>query len=295
MMYIAASHTKTIGSYLGDVLLMIRVAWEWWWAQEGVNEGIILSLHEQEKELNPFWERFIKTTSATVHYDNFPPNYDAWKTVMEDRRRKRRVNSLSFDTYKELYPRIRGGERQHAICSSERGLGKHNLFGYYWYGQESYIPRIIMGFGPGLIATPSVRSHEHRIFVAPEEKCQGNAIFTHDFWNQVLRELVHIAPLTVNTRTPDRYVQSPDIRYVYPQISELMPILAAHPLILSGNTGIGWAAGAVGTPIIACESPHMLLSEYSYRKCGHSTLLDVLENPDVNLFLQIVNGYWQQL
>jgi len=290
-MYIAASPTKRGGHYLGDVLLEIRLAWEWWRREPA--DHVILSLHSDGKELNFLWDAFIETVKPTIVWDSFDPSdHKTYWNIFDERRKTRQVDGLHFDIYKELYLRIDGGARQHALCGLERGLNKRNILEYYWFGQESHQPGGVVGFGPGIIKTPRVQ-RQPRIFIAPHEKCYGNRVFTLDFWREVVRQLAnHGIPITINTQSPDLFIHGKNIECSFEPYQTLVEQLAGHILVACGNTGIGWAAGAVGVPVIACESPDMFFWEFSYRRTGLATLVDTIAYPDASWCARRILDEW---
>lgn len=125
------------------------------------------------------------------------------------------------------------------------------------------------------------------MFVAPHEKCHGNALFTHAFWEQVILGLtqagVHV---TLNDdRGFMQYAQGPLLTRTYFPFRQLVEQVASQRLVLAGNNGVGWLTGALGTPFLALER-NAILAEYSFAKCGLTSLIDAIDEPDP---LRVVN------
>ena len=139
------------------------------------SEHILLSLHDDDP-LNFLWKRFIHENLVTVIHDRWDKTCKHQQyEIFGQRRNSRIVKGISVDIYKELYPRLDGGDRQHILCGEERGLGRRNIFEYYYYGQESFIehPTGTTTFGDDIIDVPDVQRLTSRsVFLAPHEKCQ---------------------------------------------------------------------------------------------------------------------------
>lgn len=278
-MYIAYNGAIPRGYFLGDVCSCIKTAWTW--AETEPYDRILLSLHS-----DPFthlWWRFIREHEVTVLWDHWPPGdqrkqYD----VFDARRETRVVHDHSFDVYKELYPRMDGGLRQTALCGGEKGLGKKNIFEYYYFGQESYRrnPGSTRSYGRGIIDMPPWRPPaEPSVFVAPWEKCHGNRVFTIEMWQEVIERLV-LAGVQV-TLNDNRGIQVPEgVRRVFPGPDEIAAEICNHSVVASGNAGIGWLAGAGGYPIVTCERGDMMLSEYSFERSGFESVKAYVYEPD---------------
>lgn len=211
-MYIACNNTMPRGYFLGDILTVIKAAWMF--VENEPHDHVVLSLHDREP-LNFLWYRFIVDNLVTVVRDRWDQgNRDSQYAAFGERLASRRVKGIPFDTYKELYPRLDGGARQSILCGRENGIGRKNIFCYYYFGQQSWRDEPVGDetFGPGVIEQPQVaRMTARSVLVAPHEKCHGNALFTHTFWEQVVRGLtqaeVHV---TVNDdRGFMRYAEGP--------------------------------------------------------------------------------------
>jgi hypothetical protein len=291
-MYIAANNCLERGYFLGDVLVLCKVAWLF--VRNEPHDQIILSLHAHDPR-NWVWSRFIRENHATVVYDDWPKGpkeiqYSQWA----QRRSTRLVSSIPFDTYKELYLRPDGGDRQGFLCGAERGLGRRNIFEYYYFGQETHAesPHSSTSFGTDLIDVPQVARRTDRcVFIAPHEKCQGNRVFTHAFWRELVRTLLakDIAAVLNDEGRFCREIESPVLSYDFAPLESIAETIAGHRLVLCGNTGIGWVAGAVGTPLIACErTDAMVFGEYSFQKCHVESLRAVIAEPSVEQAMHAV-------
>jgi hypothetical protein len=134
--YIACNNCRERGYFLGDVLGMIKVAWLW--AENERYDKYLLSVHRSEP-LNFLWQRFVRENNVEVLYDDWP-KFNKRRQYEEFGRRfnERAVHGRPFDVYKELYPRVEGHDRQHILCGRENGLGRANIFEYYYYGQQVF-------------------------------------------------------------------------------------------------------------------------------------------------------------
>lgn len=127
-MYIACNNTMPRGYFLGDILTVIKAAWMF--VENEPHDHVVLSLHDREP-LNFLWDKFIADNLVTVIYDRWDQgNRDAQFAAFGERLTSRRVKDIPFDTYKELYPRLDGGARQHILCGRENGIGRKNIFSY---------------------------------------------------------------------------------------------------------------------------------------------------------------------
>ncbi len=283
-MYIAANNCRERGYYLGDVLTVIKTAWMF--VENEPHEQVVLSLNDRDV-LNFLWDRFIAENCVTVMHDRWEhSNKDAQYRMWGERLWNRRVKGLSFDTYKELYPRLDGGDRQRFLCGRENGLGRKNIFCYYYFGQQSWLdePTHDATFGPGVIDFPLVpKVHERQVFVAPHEKCHGNAVFTYAFWEGVIRGLLaaRVRVELNDDRGFLRDLEGPLLTRTFLPFRELVRRVAEQRLVVAGNNGIGWLAGAVGTPLLALER-NQHLAEYEFRRCGVRSLVESINQPGVD-------------
>ena len=292
----AVNNSLQRGYCLGDVLGIIKTAKVM--IENERPEHILLSLHDDDP-LNFLWERFVRENLVTVIHDRWDKaSKHQQYEIFGQRRASRTVKGISFDIYKELYPRLDGGDRQHILCGKERGLGRRNIFEYYYYGQESFIeyPTGTTTFGDDVIDVPDVQQLTSRsVFLAPHEKCQGNRIFTLPFWQSVTRKLLHAGFIVIvndqGTFFPECHHS--DLIRTFKCFPKLIRQIAEQQLVVCGNTGIGWVAAATNTPFIALERD-MIFSEYSFEKCGCQSLIGAIDTPDPNLVTQRIIAYFEQ-
>ena len=284
-MYIGANNRVERGYFLGDVLTLCKTAWLF--IQNEPVDHVVLSLHANDP-LNWIWTRFIKENCVTVVHDDWQKSDQASQyRVLDQRREDRAVKSIPFQVYKELYPRLDGGYRQGVLCGKENGIGRRNIFEYMYYGQETCdeSPKGTCVFGADVIDVPSVdRRTDRSVFLAPHEKCQYNKVFTLSFWEQVVKSLLdrNISVVLNDKGGFCKHIDSPLLTWRFEPLRSLAECVASQRLVLCGNTGIGWLAGATGTPLIACERD-MLFAEYSFAASGVQSLVTVIHvpNPDV--------------
>ncbi|MBS3821601.1 MAG: hypothetical protein KGY81_07555 [Phycisphaerae bacterium] len=288
-MYLAASHTLHRGYYLGDVIILVKVATMF--AETHPHDYYVLSLMVDDP-LNFLWEKFVSDYNVTIIWDDWDRGNKKVQYGHFDRRHLRGcIGEQHFDTYRELYPRLDGSDRQNVLAGGETGLGRANIFEYYYYGQLGWDgfpePRDSRTFGRGIIEMPPHRPIDRSlVYIAPWEKCQGNGTFTHDFWRSVVYTLLDAGlSVTLNDNrglmppgTEDQY--DGRLHRVFPPFHELPGIMSRHTCTACGNTGIGWVAGAGEYPLVACESNQMIFPEYSFEKCGVRSLRHVQREPD---------------
>lgn len=304
VMYIACDNCMERGYFLGDVIVCCRVAHLF--VENENPDGVILSIHEIDR-LNFIWDSFVERFNVLLvqdrwHKGNGPygvdhkGDFEAQYENFDKRRKERVVEGLHFETYKELYPRLDGGNRQQVLCGSERGIGRANIFEYYYYGQESFKENPIgtRNFGPTNIRWDEcVAGSRGEIYLAPHEKCQGNKHFTHKFWDTVGRALLEEGfQVTVNDQGNfmPGCESNPKFRRVFPDFPELFTEIQGHSLVLTGNCGVGWVAAATGTPFIACEKD-LNFVEYSYEKCGCESLVETIDQPDPDRMVRAVKDW----
>jgi hypothetical protein len=283
-MYLACNNTLARGYCLGDTITIIQVAW--CMVANEPHDHYILSLHDDEP-LNFLWERFVRQNKVKVVIDDWPKGDQFTQYREFDQRRQcMTVHGHKYDTHKELYPRLDGAGRQGALCGHEAGLGRANVIEYYYFGQHTcnFDPCFTRAFGRGIIDCPKWnRPQTPSVFIAPWEKCQGNAVFTGQFWHTVVSQILE-AGVRV-TLNDNRQLMGPqfthdNLRVVFPPYSMIFDEMSQHTVIACGNTGTGWVAAAGEYPLIACEDPHMNLGEYSFEKNGVLSLLRTIREPD---------------
>jgi hypothetical protein len=214
--------------------------------------------------------------------------------LLGQRLKSRKVKDIYFDTYKELYPRLDGGNRQVVLCGRENGLGRKNIFEYYYYGQQEYKEHIFgfTIFTSNIIDVPKIeRKNNKSVFIAPHEKCQGNRFFTLDFWKKIVTELLKLnIEVTINDKGNFcNDIKSNLLRYSFVPFNELPLVIAREQLVLCGNTGLGWMASAVDTSLIAFEKD-MIFAEYAFHKCGLTSLLHTISEPEVQKTVNIIKN-----
>jgi hypothetical protein len=119
------------------------------------------------------------------------------------------------------------------------------------------------------------------VFIAPHEKCHGNGVFTHAFWEQVILNLTR-SGICVTLNDDRGFMQNaegPLLKRTFLPFRQLIEQVAAQRLVLAGNNGVGWLAGAIGTPLLAVER-NGLLPEYEFTKCGVTSLVAAIADPD---------------
>lgn len=287
-MLLAFNGHTAMGQYIGDTICSIKVAWMF--AQSTPCARYLLAL-SPKGELNFLWQKFIETFNAQVVYDTFDPgNMDQRFAAWDKWHKERAIDGIKFEHYRELYRRIDGGHRQSRLCGSERGLGRKNVFEYLYYGQEDCPESCPNGdrFDDTLIYHPPL-SRERGVLIAPYAKCQGNKTFTFDFWQSVVRELVE-AGVTVTVNHNGGFCEElnshPLYRKVFPKFPGLIDEICRHKVVSCGNTGVGWAAGACGVPLLAMQPVDSHMQDYRYEWCGVQSLIDFIEEPDVNLVVE---------
>ena len=294
VMCIAFNGTTAMGQFLGDTIVSIKAAYLM--ARAVPCSKYILTL-SRKGELNFLWQKFIDTFNCSVFYDQFDAGNMDVRFAHWDKWRRERCIEVNpgevwrFDHYRELYRRIDGGMRQSALCGSERGLGRKNIFEYLYFGQEDKPEECVGGdsFGGDLIYY-KLAPPEWDVFVSPEAKCQGNSVFTMEFWDKVIRKLVAAGvKVTCNNRGPFAEDLTGDHYHrIFPPFRDLPEEVCKHRLVCCGNTGIGWVAGATGVPLLAMQPPDSNMQDYRYEWCGVKSLVEFVETPDVDYVVRRV-------
>lgn len=281
VMLITFNGTHQVGQHLGDTIAYLKVAWMY--AQNYPCEKYILTLSPIH-DLNFIWQKFIDTYNVEVVYDNFDPgNWDQRFQAWDYWRHTREIEGRKFDIYKEMYRRVDGGMRQGILCGQEAGLGRKNIFEYFYFGQEEAKAPCLDGdtFSDRLAYHPFL-PRERAVLIAPYAKCQGNSTFTFQFWDKVVRTLVgNGVKVTVN-HSGDfcNDLIGPYYRKIFPNMEDLLVECCRHRLVACGNTGVGWMAAATGTPLLAMQPVDSHFQDYRYEWCGVESLVDFLEKPE---------------
>lgn len=284
-LYIACNHTIERGYFLGDAIVCRKMADVF---RDNVRaDNTIISLMDSGP-LQWVWDGFQCDDIVRDSWGDRGSQPMQYK-VFDERIRAGEVNGVPFTSYRELYPRLDGGLRQGVLCGEEAGLGRKNIFEYFYYGQNEVEdnPIGLDRFDP--LFDIECEKYQGRVLIAPLEKCQGNVVFTHEMWKDVIKKLLESGiAVTVNTG-PDFMCgfSHPLLRVEYPPLDRVHKEVAKYPLVVCGNTGIGWVAGAVGVPLLACERD-MAFSEYGFKRCGVSSLIDIIDEPDVTLITKSI-------
>lgn len=299
-MYIAFSGTYEMGHKLGDCITMVKACYLF--AENEPHDKIIISLNSNHK-LNFLWDKFIDKYDVDVVYDDFAiSNFEEYYSVLDERRRNRKVKNINFDTYKELYLRIHGGKRQKILCEKERGLGRKNIFEYYYYGQENK-PDCCLGgdhFKNDLIyyAEQRTKTLPRSVFISPLAISQTNKVFTFDFWKKVVLNLID-KEIYVYLNTNNNFfkdIESKFLIFTYREDNnyrKLLNQIASQKLVVCGNTGIGWFAGATGTPLMAMEPSFFWFMDYRYKECGVESLKRLFSKPEPDVVSQAIIDYYE--
>lgn len=299
--YFAFSATPISGQKIGDHITVahaMRLMIE-----NEPHRQYILSLNPQDP-MNFVFDQLVLEYNVEVIFDNWTPgDLPHMYRMFDQRRRDRMIEGRLFDTYKELYLRTAGGDRQGLLCGSEKGLGRRNIFEYLFFGQET-APKHCLGgacfcrksLGYQWKPTAPKRS----VFVAPIAISQTNSVFTMEWWKLVIdRLLKENIEVTVNTPNEGQFGHHPKLTYSYRpgDVRALFDQVGQQQLVLSGNTGIGWIAGAYGVPLIAGEPDFFWFMDYRYRECGVQSVIDIFgkgQNPSpdepVNMVLKYLEG-----
>lgn len=276
---IAFNGTTETGQFMGDQICSIKAAYMFF---EQVKPDRVLLAVSPSNEMHFLWLKFIETTQADVVYDNFHPGnmehrFEAWTRW----RNERVIDGRRFDVYRELYRRIDGAQRQNQLCGGEKGLGRRNIFEYFYFGQED-APEPSPGgdwFDDSLIWHPN-HPADRGVFLAPYAKCQGNSTFTFDYWTAVVHKLIEAGvSVTVNHNGPfcETLNNHPLYRKVYPPFKGIFDEIKRHKIVTCGNTGIGWMAFACGAPVIAHQPFNSNMPDYRYELCGCRSLVEIIE------------------
>ena len=283
---ISFNGTRENGQFLGDQLVSIKTAYLF--ADNCECDKIIIAMSPMN-EMNFLWERFIKTYNVEVVYDTFHPGnmeqrYEAW----DQWRKERSIEGRKFDVYRELYRRIDGGRRQPLLCGGhEAGLHRKNIFEYFWYGQESVPSDPVRGieYFDDSIIHYKVVPKDRDVIISPHAKCQGNHVFTLDYWHRVVRMLVD-AGITITINYGGHFAEElnghPLVRKIFPDPKGLVEEVCRHKIMACGNTGTGWLAAACNTPLISMEPPNSNMPDYRYSICNLKSLVELMDTPDAD-------------
>lgn len=303
-MLINYSGSMERGYMLGDVLLSIRIA-ECFCISEKPDK-VLLTLFRGDP-LNFLWTGFIRRYEVEVVDEWWTPS--ACKKTQFARadmiRKTGQIQRKPFDIYKEIYPRLDGRVRQNALCLLERGLNGKNVIEYVYYGQEEYVPYPDFTVFRTYLIDYLCNNDWFRasrdvptVFVAPYERCYRNRTFTLAFWEDVCRDLLSEGVRLIVNEPNHNF--APQLRHAemlrtFLPFPELVEQVAAMPLVMCGNTGIGWLAGATNVPLIACEDPAMPMGEYAYERNQHPSLKEVIRTPNSKQAVKCVLNYLERM
>jgi len=278
-MLIANNCTRESGSFCGDQLCALKAAYLFVENQPNI-ERVIMSV-SPGNEMHFLWQRFIDEYEVELVYDTWNPGdwesrWTAWNKWQKDRE----IDGKKFDHYRELYLRIHGAQRQTALCGFERGLGRKNIFEYWFFGQE-HLPEICVGSDVYDVEIDHpLLIFERDVYVSPHCKTQGNVTFTFDYWTQVVHKLID-AGLTVTVGYDGYFcedlVQHPLYKRHWGDHKQWMEQVCRHRIVACGNTGTGWLAAACGVPMITMEPHNSVMMDHRYRECGLRNLVEVVD------------------
>jgi D-glycero-beta-D-manno-heptose 1-phosphate adenylyltransferase len=308
-MLIAMNETRETGSFMGDQLCSLKAAYLFAENTPGVDR-IIMSC-SPGNEMQFLWTKFIEKYGVEVVWDSYDPgNWSARLGAWDSWRAARSIEGRPFDHYRELYLRIHGAVRQNELCGTERGLGRRNIYEYWWFGQEDAPdepPRDVgewdnlgvhtqYSFGADLIHHPP-HTPVRDVYISPLAKTQGNVTFTFDFWSDVVHMLVDAGvSVTVGYNNPFCEDLNGSVLYRkhWGDHQLWMEEVCRHKLVACGNTGTGWLAAACGVPMITMEPPNSQMPDHRYRECGLRNLVEVVDEPSVEYVVRRIVEYVQR-
>lgn len=280
---IACNQTVESGSFMGDQLCSLKTAYLFVENTPGVDR-VIMSV-SPGNSLAFLWTKFIEKYNVELIYDNFDTgNWDQRFRQWDEWRTLREVNGIHFDHYRELYLRIHGHHRQTLLCGSEQGLGRRNIYSYWYCGQENCpdeLPPSVDWFDDTLMYHPPL-TKERDVYISPLAKTQGNVVFTMDFWGDVVHRLVN-ADISVTVGHAGYFYKEEDLDghpYYHKHWGtheEWMQQVCRHKLVACGNTGTGWLAAACGVPMVTMEPHNSIMADHRYRECGLRNIIEVVD------------------
>ena len=290
---------------MGDQLCALKAAYLFVQNQPDVDR-VIMSM-SPGNEMHFLWERFIRDPRGDntippveVMWDDWNPGdwtarWQAWDWW----RNTRQINGMSFDHYREIYLRIHGAQRQGLLCGSERGLGRRNIYEYWWYGQEHH-PETCVGsnvYDVEIDHPPHMSVRD--VYISPHCKTQGNYTFTFQFWAEVIHKLLDAGvTVTVGIEPSAQFCQDlynhPLYHHHWGNHRQWMEQVCSHKIISCGNTGTGWLAAACGVPLLTMEPPNSQMPDHRYRECGLRNLVEVVSEPDSDYVARRLIEYVQR-
>lgn len=290
-MLIANNCTRESGSFMGDQCCALKAAYMFVQSQPDVDR-VIMSV-SPGNEMTFLWDRFIRdprgdstVPSVELVYDTWNPgDWESRWAAWNKWRKEREIEGRRFDIYRELYLRIHGAQRQNAICGSERGLGRRNIYEYWVAGQED-APDTFPGSDVYDVEVdhPPLTA-ERDVYISPHCKTQGNITFTFDYWDRVVQKLVD-AGVTVTVGYDGYFCQDllhhPLYKKHWGTHKQWMEEICRHKIVACGNTGTGWLAAACGVPLFTMEPPNSQMPDHRYRECGLRNIVEVMDAPDAD-------------
>ncbi len=287
VMLIAFNGTRESGNFMGDQLCSLKTAYLFVENQPDVDR-VLMSM-SRANEFNFLWDKFIEKHKVEAVWDDWNPGdwdsrwmaWDIWRT-----NREIQLNDgtpVKIDHYRELYLRIHGAQRQNVLCGMERGLGRRNIYQYWYTGQEHCPEELspeVDWFDDTLINHPE-RTKERDVYISPHCKTQGNLTFTFEFWADVIHKLVDMGVSV--TMGWDAYWFCEDLnshslfKRHWGDHKQWMEEICKHKMVACGNTGTGWLAAACGVPMITMEPHHSMMADHRYRECGLRNIVEVID------------------
>lgn len=294
-LFIANDCTRESGSFCGDQLCSLKAAYLFVQHTEGVDK-VVMSM-SKFNEMNFLWDRFIDNPKGDGSIPKVQIVWEEWNPgdwvsrhgAWDQWRAQRSVDGVKFDHYKELYLRIHGALRQSALCGYERGLGRRNIYSYWWCGQEGCpeeLPQSVDWFDDTLVYHPQ-REPLRDVYISPHCKTQGNYVFTFDYWARVVNRLLD-SGITVTVGYDGYFYPEfnahPNFKRHWGDHRQWMEQVCHHRLVACGNTGTGWLAAACGTPMITMEPHNSVMADHRYRECGLRNILEVIDGHKLDEF-----------
>lgn len=269
---------------MGDQLCMLRTAYLFVENTPDVTK-VIMSV-SLGNEMHFLWTKFIEKYDVELVYDNWNPGDWSSRWVAWDKwREERSIEGRPFDVYKELYLRIHGMQRQMLLCGSECGLGRRNIYSYWWCGQDGCpdeLPPSVDRFDDTLVHHPPL-TPTCDVYISPHAKTQGNVTFTFDFWTEVVHRLLDVG-VTVTVGYDGYFCENLNDHPLYKKHwgnhMQWMEQVCQHKLVACGNTGTGWLAAACGVPMITMEPPNSQMPDHRFRECGLRNIVEVVDTPN---------------
>lgn len=281
---IAQNETIESGTFMGDSLCSLKAAYLF--VENTPNVDKVIMSVSPGNQLHFLWQKFIEKHNVELVWDEWNPgDWSSRWTAWDKWRTERTIEGRPFDHYRELYLRIHGMQRQTLLCGSERGLGRRNIYSYWWCGQEECpeeLPPSVDWFDDTLVHHPPL-TPKRDVYISPHAKTQGNITFTFDFWSEVVHRLID-AGVSVTVGYNGYFCEDLNAHPLYKKHwgdhKQWLEEVCRHKLVTCGNTGAGWLAAACGVPMITMEPPNSQMPDHRYRECGLRNIVEVIDTPD---------------